>query len=216
MRAPPELVASPRKRYFAELSSPTIPTVFLSPGDPIPELHGEVVVKPSVSAGARDTGRFGPEAHDQARALTERIWARGGVALLQPYLSDVVRRGETAFAFFGGELSHVLRKRSVLRPNETAPLAHEGLGRQLGIAQAMFEDGLVVPSRADEAEVRFAVRVLAELTDRFGTPLFLRVDLVHDTRGEPVLMEVEAIDPLFCMESMPGASMAFAAAVRAS
>jgi len=217
LRNSPELVAfTADKRYLAELSSPTVPTVFVAPGEPVPELRDEVVVKPNVSAAARDTGRFSPATHAEARALIERICAREAVALVQPYFSDVERHGETALVFFGGELSHVLRKRPVLRPDEVAPVAQEGLGRQLGIAQAMFDEGLVVEGDADEEERRFAARVLAELTNRFGTPLFLRVDLVHDTTGEPVLMEVEAIDPLFYMAAIPGASRAFAAAVRAS
>jgi hypothetical protein len=85
-----------------------------------------------------------------------------------------------------------------------------------GVAQAMFEEDLVVPGEADPAERELAGRVLAELTDRFDTPLFLRVDLVHDTSGDPVLMELEAIDPVLYMATCPGAADAFAAAVRAS
>ncbi len=71
--------------------------------------------------------------------------------------------------FFGGELSYVLRKRALLYPDEVAPMTREGLGFQLGVAQAMFEEDLVVPGEADPAERELAERVLAELTDRFDT-----------------------------------------------
>ena len=47
-------------------------------------------------------------------------------------------------------------------------------------------------------------------------PLFLRVDVVRDSDDAPVLMEIEAIDPLLYLASSPGASDRFAAAVRAS
>ena len=200
----------------SELSAPTIPTAFVSPGDALPKLRGEVVVKPHVSAGARDTGRFTPAAHDKAIVLIDRIRARGAVALVQPYMSDVDRGGEAAFVFFGGELSHVLRKRPVLRPDEVAPVAREGFPRELGVAQAMVETDLVTLGAADPAEHALAERVLAEVVERFGTPLFLRVDLVRDSGDKPVLMEIEAIDTVLYLASSPGASERFAAAVRAS
>jgi hypothetical protein len=217
LRNSPALAAfSADKRYLSELSAPTIPTAFVGPGDPLPELSGEVVVKPNVSAGARDTGRFSPSAHDCAVALIERIRAGGRVALIQPYISSVDSAGETALVFFGGELSHVLRKRAVLRPNEMAPVAQEGFARQLGVAQAMLEEDLVVPGEATQAERALADDVLTEITQRFGSPLFLRVDLVRDDRDVPVLIEIEAIDPLLYLASTPGAAERFAAAVRAS
>jgi hypothetical protein len=217
LRNSPELAAfTADKRYLAELSAPTIPTIFVGAGDPLPDLLGEVVVKPNVSAGARDTGRFSPATHDQAVALIERIRARGGIALVQPYFAHVDLDGETAFVFFRGELSHVLRKRAVLRPDEVAPVAREGFARELSVAQAMLESDLVFASHAAPAEHSLAERVSAEIAARFGTPLFLRVDLVRDGRDAPILMEIEAIDPLLYLASSPGASRRFAAAVRAS
>ncbi|MGB2711454.1 MAG: hypothetical protein WBC33_08040, partial [Conexibacter sp.] len=61
LRNVPELVAfNADKRYLGELSAPAVPTTAVAPGEPLPALAGEVVVKPSLSAGARDTGRFGP------------------------------------------------------------------------------------------------------------------------------------------------------------
>lgn len=217
LRNRPDLVAfTADKRYLAKLSVPTIPTEFIGPGDPLPELCGEVVVKPNVSAGARETGRFTPATHDAALALIERIRARRAVALVQPYVGDVDLGGETAFVFFGGELSHVLRKRAVLRPDEVAPVAREGFPRKLGVAQAMVESDLVVASEAAPAEHSLAERVSAEIATRFGTPLFLRVDLVRDSSNAPILMEIEAIDALLYLALSPGASARFAAAVRAS
>jgi hypothetical protein len=217
LRNSPDLVSfSADKRYLSELSAPTIPTAFIGPGDPLPELRGEVVVKPNISAGTRDTGRFTSPANDAALALIDRIRARGRVALVQPYMASVDRGGETAFVFFGGELSHVLRKRAVLRPNEVAPVAREGFPRVLGVAQAMLEENLVVPGEAGPAEHALAERVLNELVARFGLPLFLRVDLVRDSTDAPILMEIEAIDAVLYLASSPGASERFAAAVRSS
>jgi hypothetical protein len=75
---PPDLVAfDADKRYLGELRARTAPTTFVGPGDPLPELSGEVVVKPNVSAGGRRTGRFGPATHGEATALIEPIRASG-------------------------------------------------------------------------------------------------------------------------------------------
>ena len=82
-----------------------------------------MIVKPSVSAGARDTGRFGPALHDEARALIATIHESGRTAMVQPFLASVDEHGETALVFIDGEFSHSLRKRSVLQPDEVAPCA---------------------------------------------------------------------------------------------
>ena len=217
LRNTPELVSfNADKRYLAELESPTVPTVYVAPGDQPPALDGEVVVKPNISAAARDTGRFSSATHGDALALIDRIQASGRVALVQRYLPSVDERGETSLVFFGGKLSHVLRKRAVLRPDEVAPLAQEGLGRDLGIAEVMLHPDLVVPGEADAAEHELGQRVHAEIADRFGTPLVLRVDLVQDPNGVPVVMELEAIEPLLYLSAQTGGAEAFAAAVRAS
>ena len=84
LRNTPELVAfDADKRYLGELGVPIAPTTFVGPGDPLPTLEGEVVVKPNVSAGARSTGRFGPPSHAEALALVERIRESGRTAIVQ-------------------------------------------------------------------------------------------------------------------------------------
>lgn len=212
LRNDPALVAfALDKRYLGELSVPTIPTAFVAPGDPLPELTGEVVVKPNVSAGARDTGRFGERTHDAALALIEQIHAAGRVALVQPYLSAVDVRGETALVHFGGTLSHVLRKRAVLRPDEVAPLAPDGT------AEAMHAEDLVVAGKATAAERALAEQALAEVAARFGRlPLYARVDLLTGTDGEPLLIELEVAEPALYLATASGAAARFAAAIRAS
>jgi hypothetical protein len=213
LRNVPDLVAfDADKRYLGELRARTAPTVFVGPGDPPPALAGEVVVKPNVSAGARDTGRFGPAGQAEAQALIGRIVADGRVALVQEYLADVDRGGETALAFVAGELSHVLHKRAVLEGEGEAPLSDDPLGP----AAVMYEDDLVVPGEADVAQREFATGVMVEVAERFGTPLYARVDIAADAEGRPVLMELEAIEPSLYLDLVPGAAERFARAVLAS
>jgi len=57
---------------------------------------------------------------------------------------------------------------------------------------------------------------MAEIADRFGTPLYARVDLVTDPAGAPRLLELEAIEPELYLLTSAGSSERLAAAVRAS
>ena len=201
------------KSYLADLQAaglPVVDTTLVHPGDPVPELQGEVVVKPTVSAGARDTGRFGPSVHHEARALIERLTGAGRTAMVQPYLPAVEARGETAIVMFAGRESHVLRKGAVLSPDEEAPLADH----ELGSAAVMFDPELVVPGEANEAERALAARVIAYVAERFGeTPLYARVDMLTDAGGAPVLLELEAIEPALYLASTPGAAERLAEAI---
>ncbi len=213
LRNPPELVAfNADKRYLGALSAPTVPTTFVSPGDSVPPLAGEVVVKPNVSAGARNTGRFSPGLHEQAIELIERICRSGRVALVQPYLSDISEHGETAVVFVAGEVLHVLHKRPILRGEGIAPVA-DG---PLRVAAAMLEEDLVGPGIADDAQLSLAHAVHDELAARFGVPLYARVDIVPGPDGTPVLIELEAIEPRLYLNETRGAAERFARAVRES
>jgi len=212
LRNSPSLVAfNVDKRYLGELSVATVPTTFIAPGDQPAQLEGEVVVKPSISAGARETGRFGPAFHGEARALIARIHASGRVALVQPYMAAVDELGEAALVFFAGELSHTLRKSAVLAPDEEAPLAPG----ELAPALAMMREDLVLPHEAEPATLAFADRVLSEISERFGAPLYARVDVVAGPDGRPALLELEVTEPHLFLALCPGASERLAAAVLA-
>jgi hypothetical protein len=213
LRNPPALIRwNSEKSYLAELERAGLPvphTEFVRPGDALPELAGELVVKPTVSAGARDTGRFAPPAHDGARALVERLQESGRTAMVQPYLAAVDSRGETAIVFIAGAPSHVLRKRAVLSPDEEAPLRDDALGA----AEVMWDPDLVQASSASDSELAAAQEVLDFVAERFGTPLYVRVDLLEDASGRPVVLEVEAVEPGLYLPAAPHAAERLAEAI---
>ncbi len=210
LRNTPELVAfNADKRYLGELGVPIVPTAFVGPDGPPPDFEGEVVVKPNVSAGARDTGRFPADRHDEALALIEAIRSSGRVALVQPYLPGVDEQGETAIVYLDGEVSHVLRKRAILRDAGVAPLG-EGPDSP---AAVMLDEDLVLAGKATDGELALAADVHERITERFGIPLYARVDIVPGLGGEPVLIELEALDPCLYLDQAPGAAARFAAAI---
>jgi glutathione synthase/RimK-type ligase-like ATP-grasp enzyme len=211
LRNSPDTVAfNADKRYLAELQVPTVPTAYVAAGDPLPAADGEIVVKPNVSAGSRDTGRF--SSAGAARTLIEEIRSSGRIALVQPYLASVEERGETSVVFIGGVVSHVLNKRAILREQGVAPIA----SGPMRVAAAMFEEDLVTASSASDAELALARVVVDEITGRFGLPVYARVDIVHSDDGHPLVSEVELIEPRLYLDLAPGAPAALAAALRRS
>ena len=217
LRNQPELIAwNSDKTYLADLAAvgiPTVPTTFVGPLDSDVELTGEIVVKPTVSAGARNTGRFRPRHHDQARALIETIVRSGRMAMVQPYLASVDEVGETGVVVLGGEVSHVLHKKPVLRADEVAPV--DPSRGDFAAAEAMFDPDLVTAGRADDDQLALAGQVVAEIERRFERPLYTRVDMVPGPHGSPLVLEVEAVEPCLYFNTAPEASDRFAGAVRA-
>jgi hypothetical protein len=212
---PPEVIRwNSDKRYMGDLAEADLPVVethFLAAGDPPPAMDGgEIVVKPTISAGARDTGRFLAGAAD-ARALLDRIRDAGRVAMVQPYQPSVDALGETAVAIIDGEVSHTLRKGQVLRPDEVAPV-REG---SIGAAEAMYDPELVRSSEAGPDELELARRIVAHVESRFTIELlYARVDMVRDGDGAPVLMELEAVEPCLYLDHADGAAARLAAAIQ--
>jgi len=201
------------KRYVGDIADaglPAVETTYLDPGDEVPELPGELVVKPTLSAGGRDTGRFSRETHADARALIETIHRSGRTAMIQPYLGSVDERGETAVILLDGEPSHVLLKHAVLRPDEVAPVRDDAIGA----AEVMYDPGLVVAGSADDDELELAREIVRQVHERTGyLPLYARVDMVAGEDGRPVLMELEAVEPNFYFNMSPGAAERVATAI---
>ncbi len=201
------------KTYLGDLGADglaVVETAYVSPNAPLPDIDRQVVVKPTISAGARDTGRFGADRADDALALIREIQSQDKTAMVQPYQASVDTHGETACVFFRGEFSHVLRKRAVLQPDEVAPVRDD----RVGAAEVMYSPDLVVPGTADDDELALARDVLTAVKRRFGTDLlYARVDMLRDDAGAPVLLELEAVEPNLYFNQVPEAAARLADAI---
>jgi hypothetical protein len=192
------------KTYLRDLQTagvPVVPTVW-NPVD-ADELTdaGEWVVKPSVSAGSRDTARWSePSA---VLAHVAELTGAGRTAMLQPYLASVDDAGETAMLFIGGRFSHAVRKGPLLRRGEGVRQDRDSRGdlsrvhptaAQRDVAGSVFEAiGMLVPGAAP--------------------PLYARIDLVHDAAGRPVVLELELTEPSLFLPQAPEAAMSLVRAV---
>jgi hypothetical protein len=181
------------KHYLADLSAagvPVVPTTFVDPGDvTLPD--GEFVVKPTVSAGSFQTGRYGPGHDDQARALAHiaELHALHRDVMVQPYQAAIDQVGETGLIFLGGTFSHAIGKAALLHL-DTVPAA----------------DSFPAPvsiTPASAAQLDVATTALTAAQRLVGPITYARVDLVPDGDGAPTLMELEVLDPALFLELHP-------------
>lgn len=185
------------KRYLGRLAGlgvPVVPTTYADAAWIPPP--GEFVVKPTVSAGARDTARYGPADALAAQQHVQRLLMAGRGVLVQPYLPAVEAAGETSLLYVDGVFSHGGRK-----------------GAVLGGAQALPPDRVEIgPREPTAAEREVAERVLAAVSKPL---LYARVDLLPGPDG-PLLLELELTEPYFFLGTSDGAADRFAAAIAAA
>jgi glutathione synthase/RimK-type ligase-like ATP-grasp enzyme len=204
------------KRYLRDLEAAGVPVVrtgFVGPEEPAQRRAAllaeavasgdEVVVKPSVSAGSKDTGRFGAGELDDAAALAARICAQGRTVMVQPYLGSVDEVGETGLVFFRGEFSHAFNKAALLAPGGEAQ-------------HGLFALERIAPATASGPQRRLAEEILTGVIDRFGSvPLYARVDLLTSGDGSPLLLELELTEPSWFLGTDPLAAGRAAGAIAA-
>lgn len=191
-------------RALAESGLPVVPTDWLEPGDrfAVPA-QGEYVVKPAISAGSRDTNRYVAGDHDElAVAHAADLLAAGRTVMVQPYLHEVDTAGETALLYFGGELSHAIRKGPLL----TAAMAP---------VEGAYKEEEILPREPTAVERETGERVLDALAAVSPVArenlVYARVDLVPGHDSTPVVLELELTEPSMFLV-YDGASGARAAA----
>lgn len=195
------------KRYLRELADAGVaiaPTTWIEPGGSwAAPATGEVVVKPAVSGGGNDTGRYDLADPAERRLASEhaaRLGRAGRLVMVQPYLSAVDEHGETALLWLGGSYSHTIRKSALLT------------GPDVGM------DGLYRPEEItaweSTAEQRAAAeRVLAAVPFDPADLLYARIDLIPDGAGAPLLLEVELTEPSLFLATAPAAPARLAEAI---
>ncbi|MEV0620402.1 hypothetical protein AB0I81_44270 [Nonomuraea sp. NPDC050404] len=176
------------KTYLRDLGVPTVPTHWSSLG--LPDWP-EYVVKPAVSAGARDTTRTTDRA--QATALAAALEGAGRTPMVQPYLDMVESEGETSLLYFNGRFSHAVRR---------TPMLAEG----------------VTPDDIDRAQARTPAPDQVDLAEKVLTAvphdlLYARIDLVRLPDNTPVVIEVELTEPYLYLSHAPSAAANFATAL---
>jgi hypothetical protein len=183
------------QKDLARLGVPVIPTTWVGPGDTWTTPPAtEFVVKPSVSAGARNTARYAggdPVAVGHVRALQKL----GQTVMVQEHLSRIDEEGELDLVFVDNRFSHGVVKRLPLRTGE-------------GVVERPWErmawSGLAAPN-SDQLAV--AEQTVTSVAEHLGcVPVYGRVDLINGQAGEPLVLEVEVVDPYLSFDMAPVAA----------
>ncbi len=200
------------KTYLRDLEErglPIVPTIWLDPernmssraiNSRLPAF-GEFVIKPTISAGSRDTGRYDASATQQRMlAIThaKNLMAVGRKVMLERYLRAVDTAGETGLVYLDGVFSHAVRKSALL----------SGPFREGDLEGALYRGEVIAPREPSTAERELGDRVLAVLGEVFvelDRPLlYARVDVIPDDEGSPVILEVELTEPSLFLSHAPG------------
>ncbi|HLS15468.1 MAG TPA: hypothetical protein VK095_13235, partial [Beutenbergiaceae bacterium] len=200
---------------LAEHGLPVVDTLWLEPERNFDKraLHNrfpareDFVIKPAIGAGTIDTGRYTATDADSRRFAiqhAQRLLHEGRSVMVQRYMSQVDVHGEVALIFFHGTFSHAVRKSGMLHGAERA---ESGLYMQEEMS----------PYRATPAEIEAGQQILAFARARIpgrsisSRPLpYARVDLVPSSKGEPLLMELELVEPSLFYSLATGALERFA------
>jgi len=179
------------KSYLLDLEKrgvPVAPTELVRCGESttlrsILEARGwsEVVVKPAVSAASFRTERFARSAIDAGEAHLRSLVAERD-SLVQGYLPSVEGYGERSLVWVEGELTHAVRKTP----------------RFSGQDEAVGGDRVPI----DPAEAALARKALAAAP---APLLYARIDMAPGPAGDPVLMELELIEPSLFFGQGPAA-----------
>ncbi|HKI45778.1 MAG TPA: hypothetical protein VKA08_10655 [Balneolales bacterium] len=153
----------------------------------------EIVVKPVVSAGARNTFRIRYDNMESGVEEAVNLLA-GKECMIQPFIHNIITEGEYSVFYFGGSYSHAVLK----TPKQYDFRVQEEHG---GILRSV-----VIP---DPILLKRSQKVL-DVLDRL--PFYARVDWVRDTYEEYSLMELELIEPSLYFRTDPASPVRFAQA----
>jgi glutathione synthase/RimK-type ligase-like ATP-grasp enzyme len=180
------------KRYLAELPA-AVPTQFVRRGGEWTAPADEYVVKPAVSAGSRDTARYQRGEERRADAHVAALTEQERTVMVQPYLTTVDERGETALIYFGGEYSHAICKSALLVP-----------GREP--SSDLYLPETITARTPTDAERAVAEQTLDQLTWGRDELLYARVDLIDGPDGTPLVVELELTEPSLFLSYRDGAA----------
>jgi len=201
---PPEIMKwSSHKTYLKELSAANLPVVethWVQKGESAIGVFDRLpwqkaIVKPAVGLATFGVKKLALDESGHGRAQNIKAaeehagqLAKTDDVMIQPFLSSVDDYGERALIFLSGEYSHTVRKTSF---QILAPGGHAG---ETSVS-------------TDPEEVAVAQQVIDYLTE---SPLYARVDLVRDSVGKPLVLELELVEPSLFFSFHPPAAVKFA------
>ncbi len=134
-----------------------------------------VILKPAVSGGARHTYKIKPGESDQHEVVFKDLISEEAM-LIQPFINNIMEKGEVSFMVFGGKYSHAVLKKA-----------------KAGDFRVQDDHGGTIHDyEASAEEIEFVQNVMAKCKT---VPVYGRVDVTWDNDGNLALVELEIIEP---------------------
>lgn len=198
------------KHYLMDMKDVGIPVVTTDIVEPnedadlatyIRKYGGAIVVKPCVSAAAKDTFLL----HDEIRAEQFQsqfeLVRKDRSFMIQPFLKEIRTSGEWSLVFLGGKYSHAVLK----KPGDGNFLVQAEHGGSLQFGEPSHD----IIAIAKEAFVRlpaaFQKKYPAEKLDPL---LYVRIDIIPTAEGLFV-SEIEAVEPELFFRAKQGCEQTF-------
>ncbi len=193
------------KAYLFELEKrgiPVVPSVLVKKGrsQNLIEITRsmnwtDLVVKPTIAGGGYLTYKYSYAELAGHQAQFDDLVAERDM-LVQGYISSITEKGEASLMVFGGEFTH-----SILKRAKTGDFrVQDDFG------------GSVHPYEHSPDEVLLAQKVMAQCPE---VPAYGRVDIVWDDNNQPMVSELEIIEPELWVRQAPWAADHFARAIAA-
>ena len=203
---PPELLYwNIDKHYLNDLSAKGInipPTIFVEKGEHknlnrlfLDSKFKDAILKPAISGAGRHTYKLSEANFGEYDQIFKQL-IENEAMLLQEYQYNITKYGEIAIILFNGKYSH-----SVLK---TAKPGDFRVQDDFG--------GTVQLHNPTQEEIDFAEKAISACST---LPLYARVDIMRDNHDEPVLGELELIEPELWFRFHPPAAESLADAIKA-
>lgn len=208
------------KHYLKELAAlglPTIPTTWIEASRNYRKhqvhnrfpAYGDFIVKPTVSSGVRDIGRYSSVDIPQRQAAMSQAMAllsEGRDVMVQRYHEHIDVHGEMSLVFFNGLLSHAVQKQALMHPAQ--------------ITDRKVREVVVQAHQPSERELLWGEQIRHVIHEyvrsrqgRDEQLLFNRVDVIPDGQGSFAVMEIALVDADLYEDSTPSGLSNFADAI---
>lgn len=191
------------KHYLKELAEKGIsipPTIFMEKGGnyKLVDLFkrtnfSEAIIKPAVSASARETYWIKSEDAEKNEILLKNNLPLESM-LFQEFQEQIATKGELSIVVFGGKFSHAVLKKS--KPGDFRVQDYWG--------------GTLHEYQASSKEIELAEHIVSLINPK---PVYARVDLMWDNNDRLALAELEMIEPELWFRRFPESVDRFATAI---
>lgn len=185
------IIWNSNKRYLQWLSDhevPTVPSFFIDDHMNLTPFcwnfsTDKVIVKPSIGASGHHTYLVDAQDFNSIKKHVLHL-TRNQSAVLQPFIKSVQTDGERSAVIIDGDPVFAMKK----KPAENGFLVHEHWGGTYSETFLTHKDRLFL---------KHLIKVLNPI------PMFMRVDFLYDEQQQPLLLELEMIEPNLYLSRNP-------------